>query len=110
MTKPANDPATDYKALVREGYDRCALAYAHAREKKARQMATVSLRDEAPYTENGFFGVTMYWSNYSIYQYRDEILTSLGFSILKDGQLGHGYRSGVKEAPEVHPLFFAQKT
>jgi SAM-dependent methyltransferase len=215
MAIPANDPNVDYKALVRDGYDRCALAYAHSRQEKippelalliarlppkaavldvgcgggfpvcnelakharvtgidispvmialARQnvpegqfvcadimdaelsassfdavtsfftvfhlpkqeheelfrrihrwlkpkgylMTTVSLRDEAPYTENDFFGVKMYWSNLGIHQYR-EMLTHLGFSILEDGQLGHGYKGGVKEAPEVHPLILAQK-
>lgn len=29
--RPANDPSIDYKALVREGYNRCALAYEEAR-------------------------------------------------------------------------------
>jgi len=31
MTRPANDPNVDYKALVRDGYDRCAQEYADSR-------------------------------------------------------------------------------
>jgi ubiquinone/menaquinone biosynthesis C-methylase UbiE len=72
-------------------------------------MTTLNLRDEEPYTEDGFFGVTMYWSNFDLPRYR-EMLTDLGFSILIDTRLGHGYKNGLKQAPEVHPLIFAQKT
>ena len=31
--KPANDPTSDYKALVQRGYDRCAAAYDQARQR-----------------------------------------------------------------------------
>lgn len=71
-------------------------------------MTTVNLGDEAPYTEDDFFGVTMYWSNFGLSQYK-EMLSKLGFSILEDIRVGHGFRNGVKEAPEMHPLLFAQK-
>ena len=215
MTKPADDPKADYKALVREGYDRCAQRYADSRQgipppelalltekllpraavfdigcgsglpvcrelarhadvsaidispamialtrrnvpagtftcgdimgaefpdssfdaitayytvfhlpkqeheelfrrihrwlkPKGYLMTTLTLRDESPYTEDDFFGVTMYWSNFGLPRYR-EILTGLGFSILVDAQLGHGYKSGLRQEPEVHPLIFAQK-
>ena len=33
--RPANDPSIDYKALVRRGYDRCAVAYADSRMAEA---------------------------------------------------------------------------
>lgn len=215
MTRPADDPRVDYKALVREGYDQCAQRYADSRQQKpspelalltvkllpgaavldigcgcglpvcqelarhanvtgidispamialARRnvpagtftcgdimsakfpgssfdaiaafytvfhlpkqeheelflrihrwlkpkgylMTTLTLRDEGPYTEDDFFGVTMYWSSFGLARYR-EILTGLGFSILVDARLGHGYENGLKRAPEVHPLILAQK-
>ena len=34
-------------------------------------MATVSLWNEAAYTEDDFFGVTMYWSNYGLEEYKE---------------------------------------
>jgi len=215
MTKPADDPNVDYKALVREGYDRCARRYADSRQEKphpelaflierlppgaavldigcgcglpvchelvrhasvtgidispamialARRnvsastficgdimsaefpdssfdaitafyavfhlpkqeheelfrrihrwlkpngylMTTLTLGDERPYTEDDFFGVTMYWSNFGLPRYK-EILTGLGFSILVDARLGQGFKNGLKQAPEVHPLILAQR-
>jgi len=43
--KPAGDPGTDYKTLVREGYDRCAVDYAQARRGETEQaLAHVTLR------------------------------------------------------------------
>tara|TARA_B100000315_G_scaffold260759_1_gene324919 strand:+ start:17483 stop:18193 length:711 start_codon:yes stop_codon:yes gene_type:complete len=75
---------------------------------KGYLMSTLAKFDEAPYTEDGFFDVTMYWSNYGISRYR-EMLISLGFLILEDTRVGHGYRSGVTEVQEAHPLIFAQK-
>jgi ubiquinone/menaquinone biosynthesis C-methylase UbiE len=71
-------------------------------------LATFARRDESPYTEDDFFGVTMYWSNFGIKQYR-EMLDRLGFSIIENGLLGHGYKNGVKQQPETHPFIFAGK-
>ena len=71
-------------------------------------MITLSLDDEAPYTEDDFLGVTMYWSNFGISQYR-EMRARLGFTIVEETSIGHGYRSGIKDEPEVHPLILAQK-
>ncbi len=39
--KPANDPNTDYKALVRRGYNHCAAAYDQARRKETEQTLTI---------------------------------------------------------------------
>ena len=39
--KPDNDPNTDYKALVRRGYDRCAATYDQARRQETGQALTV---------------------------------------------------------------------
>ena len=71
-------------------------------------MTTLSRRDEDPYTEDDFLGVTMFWSNFGLPRYR-EMLIGLGFSILVDARLEHGYRDELKQAPEVHPLILAQK-
>ena len=215
MMKPANDPNTDYKMLVREGYDQCANAYAASRSEDANPelsilierlpsnctvldigcgagipvckrlgqygkiigidnsprmielaqenvpsaefkcadimkvefaassfdavtsfyaifhlpkkeheglfrkihlwlkpkgylMATLAKWNQSPYTEDDFFDVTMYWSNYGISQYR-EMLIQMGFLIIEDTRIGHGYKGGTTENQEVHPLIFAQK-
>ena len=71
-------------------------------------MTTVALGDESPYTEDDLFGVTMYWSNFGISQYRERLDRS-GFTIIDETRLGHGFKDGVKDAPEVHSLLFAQK-
>lgn len=211
--KPAIDPETHYKALVREGYDRCARAYADARATEpvgqldlllahlapsaavldlgcgsgipvartlaercsvtgvdfsaeqirlARQqvpaatfiesdlsdlelpggsfdavvafyalfhlprdeqlallasvwgwlkpggyfLGTLSPRDEAPYTEDDFFGVTMFWTNFALEQY-EQVLRNLGFELLDVTTTGHGYSD--PRPPEQHPLVFARK-
>lgn len=70
-------------------------------------LASVAWNNEAAYTQDDFFGVTMYWSNYSLAEYK-EIITSSGFSLLETSILGHGYdRTDVKV--ERHPLIFARK-
>jgi SAM-dependent methyltransferase len=215
--KPARDPTVDYKALVRDGYDRCAFAYAAARRSEAapvhllmdrllpgacildvgcgagvpvcrelagrfritgvdispvqirlarqnvpsgeficadimslrfepgsfdaitsfysifhlpRQehaellarmhlwlrsggegepggllMCTVGEDDEEPYTEDDFFGATMYWSNFGRQQY-SQMLERLGFRILMDSTLDSGFKDMPRES---HPLLLAEK-
>lgn len=71
-------------------------------------MATLAKWNQSPYTEDDFFDVTMYWSNFGISQYR-EMLQQVGFTILADTHMGHGYKGGVTERQEVHPLILAQK-
>jgi cyclopropane fatty-acyl-phospholipid synthase-like methyltransferase len=71
-------------------------------------LATVTRVREAAYTEDGFFGVRMYWSNWS----RDDyvrMLESLGFDLLETRELGHGYGDSEARRPEAHPLLFARK-
>jgi len=75
---------------------------------KGYLMATFARWNQAPYTEDDFFDVTMYWSNFGISQYR-EMLKQEGFIIIDDTRIGHGYKGGVTDAQEVHPLIFAQK-
>ncbi|MBN1312600.1 MAG: methyltransferase domain-containing protein [Anaerolineae bacterium] len=71
-------------------------------------LATVAMANEPAYTENDFFGTTMYWSNYSVEEY-EEILNSLGFDILEAIAIGHGYDESHETPEEHHPLIFAQK-
>ncbi len=72
-------------------------------------LGTVSLSNEAPYTEDDFFDVTMYWSNYSLGEY-EEMLSNRGFKILETTIIGHGYNPTYDTRAEKHPLIFAQKT
>jgi cyclopropane fatty-acyl-phospholipid synthase-like methyltransferase len=71
-------------------------------------MATVSVCSESAYTEDGFFGVTMYWSNYSQEEYKG-ILERLGFHLLAVSMVGHGYDETHQTPEERHPLVFAQR-
>ena len=70
-------------------------------------LATLALRSEAAYTEQDFFGVTMYWSNYGVDEYR-RMLEQTGFEVLEMTILGHGNtdEGGPKEQ---HPLLLARK-
>jgi cyclopropane fatty-acyl-phospholipid synthase-like methyltransferase len=70
-------------------------------------LATVTSCAEAAYTEDDFFGVTMYWSNYALDDYK-AILTKLGFNLLETTALSHGYTQEKQASPEHHPLIVAQ--
>lgn len=70
-------------------------------------LATVTSSAEAGYTEDDFFGVTMYWSNYELEDYK-AILTEIGFKLLENNVIGHGYTAEEETPPEQHPLIFAQ--
>jgi cyclopropane fatty-acyl-phospholipid synthase-like methyltransferase len=68
-------------------------------------VATLTNEAEEPYTEDDFFGVEMYWSNFGMYEY-SIMLADAGFEILNTGEIGHGY---ITDAPkEVHPLVIAR--
>lgn len=71
-------------------------------------LATVTQFSEEAYTEDDFFGGTMYWSNYGLHDYR-RILHELGLIVLDTHALGHGYNAGTEASPESHPLLFAQR-
>lgn len=71
-------------------------------------LATLSYLNEAPYTEDDFCGVTMYWSNYGLAEYK-KIMTEVGFTLLETTVVGHGYQAGVQASEERHPLVFARK-
>ena len=72
-------------------------------------MATVSVWNEPGYTEDDFLGVEMYWSNYSVEEYKD-ILDRLGFDLLEVTTVGHGYNEMHQTPEESHPLILARKS
>ena len=66
---------------------------------------TVAKNDDGPgYTEDDFFGETMYWSNFGPSTYR-KLLADSGFRIDQEGIAGAGFAS-VDALEEVHPFFF----
>jgi len=68
-------------------------------------VATLAREADDPYTEDDFFGVEMYWSNYGMPEY-NAILAESGFELLKSSDVGHGY---TKDAPEeAHWLVIAR--
>lgn len=70
-------------------------------------LATLTATSEAPYTEDDFFGVTMYWSNYGLDDY-EAMLMQIGYRLMETTLIGHGYREEQPAAEEHHPLIFAQ--
>ena len=70
-------------------------------------MCTLNHSSELAYTEDDFFGATMYWSNYSLRDYH-ELLNDLGFSVLKTSTIGDGFSEGLDMSMESHPLVFAR--
>ena len=64
-------------------------------------LCTLSHRSEEGYTEQDFFGATMYWSNYGLGEYVD-MLTEAGFVLLETRSVG-------RDRGEDHPLVLARK-
>ena len=71
-------------------------------------LCTLTRSSEEAYTEDHFFGVTMYWSNYGFEEYK-EILTQVGFNFSETSVIGHGYTEAHQAPREDHPLVLAQK-
>ncbi len=71
-------------------------------------LCTLSHFSEEGYTEEDFFGVTMYWSNYSLSEYL-VILTGAGFALLETKSTDSGYENATQEFSEDHPLVLARK-
>ncbi len=68
-------------------------------------LATLTHETEEDYTEDNFFGVEMYWSNYGMPEYRI-LLAEAGFEIISAGETGHGCRFAAPE--ESYPLVIAK--
>jgi len=71
-------------------------------------LATLSEHREAPYTEDDFFGVQMFWSNLGWSDY-EELLVSTGFEIVQGRIIGHGYGRKHLGRDEQHPMVLARK-
>jgi cyclopropane fatty-acyl-phospholipid synthase-like methyltransferase len=71
-------------------------------------LATVTRARESAYLEDHFFGVTMYWSNWSRGDY-EAMAREVGFELLDSGAIGHGYGDGAPGRVERHELLFARK-
>jgi cyclopropane fatty-acyl-phospholipid synthase-like methyltransferase len=70
-------------------------------------LATVTLFEEAAYTEDNFFDVTMYWSNYGLEEYVT-IMAQTGFKLLDTIVIDHGYMEEKQTPAEQHLVIFAQ--
>ena len=93
-------PREEQPALVRRIYDWL--------QRGGYLLCTLTRLSEEAYTEDDFFGVTMYWSNYDLDDYK-EILTRVGFSLLEASVIGNGYTEAQPAPHEHHPLVLAQK-
>jgi len=70
-------------------------------------LATLTHEAEQAYTEDDFFGVRMYWSNYGLDDYQS-MLKKCGFKLMASKVIGHGYNEECQAPLESHPLIFAQ--
>ena len=66
-------------------------------------LCTLSQRDEPAYTEDDFFGVTMFWSNYGLERSLDT-LQDVGFEVIEVGSISAGWEDEAEAAREEHPL------
>ena len=71
-------------------------------------LCTLSHRSDEAYTEDDFFGVTMYWSNYGLSESL-ETLSEVGFEILKVSSISAGWADEVEAAKEDHPLVLTRR-
>ncbi len=67
----------------------------------------VTVTEVAEETVDEFWGVPMYWSSLSRKEY-EKLLQDVGFELVKDGVLGHGYVDNHPE--ERHPYFLTRRT
>ena len=71
-------------------------------------LCTLSHTSEEGYTENDFFGVTMYWSNYGLMEYL-VMLADAGFRVVDVASTSSGYEDSFEGVIEDHPLVLVQK-
>ena len=67
-------------------------------------LTTLTHFSEKAYTEDDFHGVTMYWSNHGLDEYKG-ILAEIGFRLLDS----RDYPEAHDQSDEHHPLVFAKK-
>ena len=72
-------------------------------------LATISVSNEPPYEDGDFFGVPMCWTNFGREEYID-IIHSIGFDVLHDTAVEHGFCGSYTGEPECHPLLLARKS
>ena len=71
-------------------------------------LCTLSHNSEEGYTEDDFFGATMYWSNYGLSEYL-ETLAAAGFKVLETSSTACGYDETAQGNIEDHPLVLARR-
>ena len=71
-------------------------------------LTTVTKSSHDSYTEDNFFGTTMFWSNFALSDYQF-LLQDTGFTLKESCEIGHGYKSSFEIPSEQHPLLLAQK-
>ena len=71
-------------------------------------LCTLSQRDEPAYTEDDFFGVTMFWSNYGLERSLNT-LRDVGFEVIEVGPISAGWEDEAEAAREEHPLVLVRK-
>ena len=70
-------------------------------------LATLASSGHPGYTNPDFFGANMYWSHFEPSWY-SSALRELGFKILEEGVLGHGYGDDLNRPQERHRSVFAR--
>ena len=71
-------------------------------------LVTVTNLSNDSYTEDDFFGTTMFWSKLSLSDYQF-LLQDIGFALKESCEIGHGYQGSFETHSEQHPLLLAQK-
>ena len=72
-------------------------------------LCTLSHRNEDSYTEEDFFGVRMFWSNYGLSEYL-VMLAGSGFEVVEVSSTSSGYEDTFKGVIEDHPLVLARSS
>jgi cyclopropane fatty-acyl-phospholipid synthase-like methyltransferase len=71
-------------------------------------LATLTEHPETPYTEDDFFGVEMFWSNWGWPDY-ERLLRAAGFELMRGRIIRHGYGRKHEGPDERHPMVLARK-
>lgn len=71
-------------------------------------LITLTNQAEAPYIRHDFFATDMYWSKLGFTEYVT-LLTGLGFEIIHEKIVGHGYGPKLVEKDERNPMTLVRK-